>query len=120
VTEILVTGDPNIRFYFGSPLMVEQGLALGTLCGIDQKPRSLLPAQRKALGALTRQVVLLLNIRRCVLALGDVIQDAQLTNSTEMLAKIQNVNLELRRMLFSLDVHLGSLDPRPGRVRNLS
>ena len=36
----LVLGDPNIRFYAGSPLSLN-GHKLGTLCIIDQKPRTL-------------------------------------------------------------------------------
>jgi len=35
----LVLGDPNIRFYAGCPLFLS-GQKLGTLCIIDQKPRS--------------------------------------------------------------------------------
>ncbi len=35
----LVTGDPNIRFYAGVPLRSAGGLAIGTLCAIDSKPR---------------------------------------------------------------------------------
>lgn len=37
----LVTGDPNIRFYAGYPLTVDNGSRLGTLCLIDVKPRAL-------------------------------------------------------------------------------
>jgi len=37
----LVTGDPNIRFYAGVPLRSAGGLAIGTLCAIDSKPRQL-------------------------------------------------------------------------------
>ena len=37
----LVTGNPNIRFYAGVPLRHLNGHKLGTLCIIDQKPRSL-------------------------------------------------------------------------------
>lgn len=53
----LVTGDPHIRFYAGMPIVDAAGLALGTLCVIDRRPRVLKQAQRRALKALSRQVM---------------------------------------------------------------
>lgn len=37
----LVKGDPNIRFYAGCPVHAPDGHRIGTLCLIDQAPRSL-------------------------------------------------------------------------------
>jgi signal transduction histidine kinase/ActR/RegA family two-component response regulator len=60
----LVTSDPNIRFYAGTPLITPQGYAIGTLCAIDIKPRALTPGQRKALETLGRAVVANLELRK--------------------------------------------------------
>mmetsp|Transcript_41161 Transcript_41161/g.132491 ORF Transcript_41161/g.132491 Transcript_41161/m.132491 type:complete len:938 (-) Transcript_41161:202-3015(-) len=45
----LVTGEPFVRFYAGSPLVTSEGMRLGALCAIDRVPRSLTPAQAQVL-----------------------------------------------------------------------
>ena len=60
----LVTGDPNIRFYAGSPLVNKDGVALGTLCAIDRVPRTLTRGQEEALAALGRNVMQLIEMRK--------------------------------------------------------
>lgn len=65
----LVTGDPNIVFYAGIPLMTNDGHGLGTLCVIDNKPRQLTPSQLEMLGALSNQVMRLFELRKAILTL---------------------------------------------------
>lgn len=45
----LVTDEPRIRFYAGYPLRDHEGLALGTLCIIDTRPRKFTAEHRKLL-----------------------------------------------------------------------
>jgi PAS domain S-box-containing protein len=61
---VLVTGDPNIRFYAGHPLIDENGFALGTLCVIDRIPKKLSEHQQKALELLAKQVVMTIKSRK--------------------------------------------------------
>lgn len=65
----LVTGDPFVIFYAGVPLISENGLPVGTLCVIDQKPRLLTRSQTKSLKALANQVINLLELRKNKLSL---------------------------------------------------
>lgn len=60
----LVTGDPNIRFYAGYPLIDPEGFALGTLCVIDEIPKALSQKQRRGLQLLGENVVKLIVERR--------------------------------------------------------
>jgi GAF domain-containing protein len=70
----LVTGEPHIRFYAGFPLINPEGLALGTLCVVDREPRQLSAGQDKAMQALSRQVMVLLEVRRVSARLADALE----------------------------------------------
>ena len=45
----LVTGDPHIRMYAGHPIELENGLRIGTMCVIDNKPRKLAVSEQQIL-----------------------------------------------------------------------
>lgn len=54
----LVTGGPRIRFYAGHPLSSADGWRIGTLCIIDDQPRSFTEADARDLRVLAGQVQL--------------------------------------------------------------
>ncbi len=59
----LVTGGPFLRFYAGIPVTGPDGHALGTLCVLDSKPRTLTAGQKAALRILASQVNAKLELR---------------------------------------------------------
>ncbi len=67
----LVTGEPGIRFYAGYPLRSSDGEAVGTVCVIDRKPRTLNDRQRSALVMIAQAIVEQMEARRTVLRLFD-------------------------------------------------
>lgn len=58
-----VIGEPYLVFYAGIPLLSENGLPLGTLCVMDQKPRELTQSQISSLKALSDQTQKILELR---------------------------------------------------------
>lgn len=48
INNYLVTGNPNIRFYAGRPITIDD-YKLGTVCVIDTKPREILDIEKKIL-----------------------------------------------------------------------
>jgi PAS domain S-box-containing protein len=80
----LVTGNPNIRFYAGAPLITSEGYKLGTVCVIDREPRVLTADQKNALQTIAREVVNQLELRY----------------TTKLLTE-QNIGLEQFQLLFT-------------------
>ena len=73
----LVTGDPGIIFYAGAPLVTTDGYAIGTLCVLDNKPRTeFTEIERSILQDLARGVMLEIEVE----ASRQQIDDLQLIN----------------------------------------
>jgi len=60
----LLDSDVGIRFYAGAPLVVEDGLCIGTLCVADPKPRVFTDNERAVLSVLASFTSDLLEVRR--------------------------------------------------------
>ncbi|WP_432824999.1 GAF domain-containing sensor histidine kinase [Dactylosporangium sp. CA-092794] len=100
-----VIGDPHVRFYAGSPLIDDDGYALGALCVIDDRPGDLAPGQREALGTLSRQAaghLALLRSRLLLAELGDEL--ARATQREEDL--VATISHELRTPVTAIQGYL--------------
>ncbi len=71
---LLVKSDPNIRFYAGAPLVTPKGNALGTLCVIDRKPRTITPNQKSVLKLLAKKAMDYLNTRKLLIQQNNTIE----------------------------------------------
>lgn len=65
----LVLGEPHIRFYAGVPLQTPGGHCIGTICAMDEKPRTFRDDQLDTLSDLARIVMSELELR--LLAMTD-------------------------------------------------
>jgi len=76
---VLVTGEPNIRFYAGAPLVNEDGVPLGALCVIDTvaRPGGLTAMQREGLVVLAANVMARLRDTRDAAAWRHAERDAK-------------------------------------------
>jgi signal transduction histidine kinase len=93
----LVTSDPDIRFYAGMPLITPDGNKLGTICVIDNVPRTLTDEQKFALQILAKNVITLLELRLKNNNLSDTLTTLY-TQSNEI-ERVNNINTRLLSIL---------------------
>lgn len=70
-----VLNEPFMRFYCAMPLITPEGYALGTICVMDFEPRVLTIGQQEALKRLAQQVVSILEHRRRMIELDEIVRD---------------------------------------------
>ncbi len=93
----LVTTDPDIRFYAGMPLITPDGNKLGTICVIDNVPRTLTEEQKFALQILAKNVITLLELRLKNNNLSDTL--TTLYSQSNEIERINNINTRLLSIL---------------------
>lgn len=113
----LVTGEPHIVFYAGLPLISPEGFALGTLCVIDKKPRSLSEEQLDALKSLSNQVVKLLELRKSHRLFGEAQKKLQ-DYSNEMEAFAYTTSHDLKEPARMVRSFMRLLDEKYGGQLN--
>lgn len=118
----LITGYPNIVFYAGVPLVNPEGFALGSLCVIDNRPRTLTDNQLLSLRALSKLVSTHFELRKAKAELDDTQTKLK---TAERLTPLINLGVESRMnpLVQSLRDTVNALDnnnPRPDQVADLT
>ncbi|MEV6852068.1 GAF domain-containing sensor histidine kinase [Actinoplanes sp. NPDC051411] len=67
-----VTADHGLRFYAGAPVVLDGVHSVGTVCVVDNEPRTLTAAQQRALRSLARHASAQLELRRYARHAGEV------------------------------------------------
>ena len=88
----LVNGPPHLRFYAGVPLVVEDGVRIGTLCLGDRQPRTLPDGGLQTLQELAAMVVDEFELRRANQRLEE-----ERVRAERAATELRRANLELQQ-----------------------
>ena len=92
----LVTGAPYMRFYAGATLTTKDGHAIGSLCVLDFKPRTLDKHQQESLKVLSKQVMNLMELNWSL----DILQH-QHAETNQQKQHIEESEIKLKAMFNS-------------------
>lgn len=97
----LVNSNPNVRFYAGAPLILNNGARVGMLCLFDMKPHHLNAIQKSSLITLARQVVFIMELELAHKQLLTYVNEIKAKNdSLRAIAQLQSH--EIRQPLTSI------------------
>ncbi len=99
----LVTGATQVIFYAGAPLVTPEGLRIGTLCVIDNKPAQLSEQQKSQLTILAKQVVNLLELSK-----ANRSREGVLENLLSVTKSLEQKNKELEQFVYAVSHDLKS------------
>ncbi|MGZ3754139.1 MAG: GAF domain-containing protein [Mucilaginibacter sp.] len=92
----MVTGAPHLRFYAGATLTTKDGHAIGSLCVLDFKPRTLDKHQKESLKVLSKQVMNLMELNWSL----DILQQ-QHAETNQQKQHIEESEIKLKAMFNS-------------------
>lgn len=111
----LTTGQPKVVFYAGVPLVNPEGYPLGTLCVIDNRPRTLTENQLLSLRALARLVNTYFELRKAKKELETTQARLAAANDVTSVGQLQPMVQELQDNV----EHLLNHAPRPDQQQAL-
>lgn len=117
----LVTGEPDIRFYAGAPLITENGAHIGTICIIDKEARSFSRQECGRLELLARGVVSEMQLRAALRkeeSLKQAVEEA-LEEKVELIRATSHAVRTPLNVLNSQERYLREFLKRPGEQRAL-
>lgn len=89
VNNPFVAEDPNLRFYSGFPLVIDDNYSLGSICVMDIKPRQLSENQKKALQLLSKEIVYILYARLEKFEIEKYNEMFQISNELQCIASME-------------------------------
>ena len=117
----VVCGEPFVRFYAGTPLFSDDGVAIGTFSVMDVVPRLIGPVERTMLEALGHQVEQLLSLRtslRIVLHDSSITQTDLVHNQTRLLDVLDSITQGV--VVHAPDGSIQQANPAAERILGLS